>query len=121
MNYWLVGANWSGDDQADVFFRRGYWELGWDDSEQPSMAQKRDNIKPNYRIAVKSMRGKGSSTITIRALGIVKEVGTDKRVYINWLIMDMDREVPSKGGFGSIHGPYTINTDTEWIREVFCI
>ena len=63
MNYWLVGANWGGDDQADAFFRRGYWELGWDDSDQPSMAQKRDNIKPNDRIAVKSMRGKGASTI----------------------------------------------------------
>ena len=118
-NYWLVGANWGGDDQADAFYRRGYWELGWDDSSQPGMAQARDTIRPGDRIAIKSMRGQGASTITIKGLGIVKEVA-DKRVYIDWKITGMSREVPSKGCFSSIHGPYSLSgPDAAWVREVF--
>lgn len=121
-NYWLVGANWSGDDQADAFYRRGYWQLGWDDSQQPDMAQARDAIRPGDRIAIKAMRGQGATTITIKALGIVKEVGEDKRVYIDWKITDLNREVPSKGCFASIHGPYTpTGVYGSWVQEVFCL
>jgi hypothetical protein len=119
--YWLVGANWSGDDRADKFYRRGYWELGYKDSEQPRMAQKRDSIQPGNRIAIKAMRGKGATTITIKCLGIVKEVA-HKRVYVDWLIKDMNRKVAAKGCFQSIRGPYELTgRDAAWIREVFCL
>jgi len=120
-HYWLVGANWDGNDQADAFFRRGYWELGWDDLEQPKMAQQRDSMSPGGRVAIKSMRGKGAKTITIKGLGVVKEVA-DKRVYINWLIKNMDREAPVRGCLAAIHGPYDVSgDDSEWVREVFCL
>ena len=120
-NYWLVGANWSGDDQAEAFYRRGYWELGWDDDRQPSMAHARDSIQAGDRIGIKAMRGKGAKTITIKALGVVKEVA-DKRVYINWLVTDMSRVVPAKGCFASIHGPYSRSgKDADWVKEVFCL
>ena len=75
VNYWVVGANWEGDDQAAAFFSRGYWVLGWSDKDQPGMAAQRQQMKRGDRIAVKSMRGYGASTITVKALGIVKEVG----------------------------------------------
>jgi len=121
LHYWLVGANWSGDDQADAFYRRGYWELGWNDNDQPGMAQMRDSIQEKDRIAIKAMRGQGAKTITIKALGIVKEV-VDKRVYITWLITDLNREVSAKGCFSAIHGPYDFSgKDENWIREVFCL
>ena len=120
-NYWLVGANWSGNDQADAFYRRGYWELGWADAQQPTMAQARDSMHAGDRIAIKAMRGKGAKTITIKALGVVKEVA-DKRVYINWLVKDINRTVPAKGCFASIHGPYALSgKDENWVREVFCL
>ncbi|MBW7889149.1 MAG: hypothetical protein H3C35_12455 [Bacteroidetes bacterium] len=119
--YWLVGANWGGDDQATAFYRRGYWELGWADEDQPKMAKARDSIQAGDRIAIKSMRGKGSDSITIKGLGLVKEVA-DGKVYINWLITDMSRKVFAKGCFSSIHGPYSIaSDDAKWIREVFSI
>ena len=51
--YWLVGANWSGDNLQDAFYRRGYWEMGYEDSEKPNFAKKRDQMKPNDRIAIK--------------------------------------------------------------------
>lgn len=123
-HYWLVGANWSGDDQADAFYRRGYWELGYDDAEQPGMARKRDSIRVGDRIAIKAMRGRGATTITIKGLGVVKEASStsDKRIYIVWLVPDLKRQVAAKGCFKAIHGPYSPRgKDASWVREVFCI
>jgi len=118
IKYWLVGASWKGDDQKDAFYRRGYWEMGYSDNDKPNFAEKRDSIDEGDRVAVKSMDGKGKSTITIHALGIVKEVA-DGKVYIDWKITDVNRQVASKGKFSTIHGPYFY--DDEWIRQVFCI
>lgn len=119
--YWVVGANWSGDDKAQAFFRRGYWELGWDDADQPKLAARRDQIQPGDRIAVKTMKGRGATTIDIRGIGIVKEVGGDKRVYVDWLLRDFRREVPSKGCYAAIHGPFTVQKDASWLGQVFRI
>jgi hypothetical protein len=119
-NYWLVGANWGGDDKSDAFYRRGYWEVGYSDEQKPAFAAKRDQMKPDDRVAVKAMRGRGATTITIKALGIVKEVHAGK-VYINWLLTDLDREVESKGCFQTIHGPYSTKKEPEWVKEVFHI
>ena len=120
-NYWVVGAMYSGqDDQTEKFIRRGYWRLGWDDNQQPAMALKRDDIQPGDRIAIKSMLGKGSSNIRIKAIGVVKEIDPeDRRIYVNWAAVDLNREVPSRGCFGSIHGPF-LSSDV-WVSEVFHI
>ncbi len=119
--YWVVGANWSGEDQARAFYRRGYWELGWSDEQQPQMASLRDQMKAGDRIAIKSMRGQGSSTITIKGLGIIKELDENGRVYVNWIIKDLNREVPAHGCFASIHGPYSPDDESGWLGEVFRI
>ena len=116
-HYWLVGAFWE-EDQADAFFRREYWELGWSDQDQPAMAKQRDAMRPGDRIAVKAMRGRGKKTITIKALGIVKEVA-GKRVYIDWKITGLSREVPAHGCFATIHGPYSVAEEGEWLGKVF--
>jgi len=120
-NYWLVGAMWSGsDDQTDKFVRRGYWFLGWRDDEKPELARLRDQIKPGDRIAIKQMLGQGSPNIRVKAIGIVKEIDVeDKRVYVNWLVQNTSRDVPSKGCYGSIHGPFSEQDD--WIRSTFYI
>ena len=117
--YWVVGAAWGGrDDQTNVFLRRGYWYLGWSDSEQPQMAKKRDQIVPGDRIAIKQMLGQGSPNIKIKAIGVVKEIDpSDKRVYVDWLLSDLNREVPGHGCFAAIHGPFAENDD--WVKEVF--
>ncbi len=121
-NYWLVGAMWDGQvDQYEIFLRRGYWVLGWEDDEQPEQARLRDQIQPNDRIAIKRMLGQGAHNIEIRALGIVKEVDQeDKRVYVDWVVPRVEhRHVHSRGCFSAIHGPYPDNDD--WIREIFHI
>ncbi|OON70532.1 hypothetical protein [Hymenobacter sp. CRA2] len=117
-NYWLVGANWEGADQAAAFYRRGYWEMGYDDEDKPNLAEKRDQMKPNDRIAVKSRLGQGASNIAIRALGIVKEVHQGK-VYVDWVLTGMNREVNSAGCFGTLHGPYNMQRQADWLRQVF--
>jgi len=119
--YWVVGAMWGGqDDQSEKFVLRGYWFLGWDDNEQPAQAGLRDQMKPGDRIAIRRMLGRGSPNIAIRALGAVKEIDQDdKRVYVDWFVKGLEREVPSKGAYDSIHGPYT--ADDLWVKEVFHI
>jgi hypothetical protein len=123
LNYWVVGAMWGGKadhDQSEKFIRRGYWFLGWEDKDQPAQAKLRDKIKRGDRIAIKKMLGRGSPNIAIRALGVVKEIDKDdKRVYIDWFVKGLKREVSSKGAYKSIHDPFAENDD--WVKEVFHI
>jgi hypothetical protein len=123
MNYWVVGAMWEGKkekDQSEKFIRRGYWFLGYTEKEQPAQTKLRDQMKPGDRIAIKKMLGQGSPNIEIRALGVIKEIDDkDKRVYVDWFVKDLEREVPSKGAYDSIHGPYT--ADDHWVQKVFHI
>jgi hypothetical protein len=120
-NYWVVGAMWGGhDDQSEVFIRRGYWFLGWSDKEQPAQASLRDQIKPGDRIAIKRMLGQGATEIEIRAIGVVIDIDSDdKRIYVDWLVKDLHRQVPSRGCFKTIHGPYQDND--QWIRDAFFV
>jgi len=121
--YWVVGAMWGGyDDQSDVFLRRGYWFLGYDDSDQPDQAARRAQIQPGDRIAIKRMLGQGSPNIEIRAIGIVREIDTDdNRVYVDWVLdlRNENRIVNSKGCYKSVHGPFP--PDDPWTNEVFRI
>lgn len=72
MNYWIVGATWGKENLAEAFYRRGYWEMGYDDTDQPGYASRRNKIKTGDRIAVKTRDGKAANTICIKAVGIVK-------------------------------------------------
>ncbi len=117
-NYWLVGANWAGENQADMFYRRGYWEMGYDDDEKPILTKRRNKIKIGDRVAIKTMDGQGQSTITIKAIGIVKDVA-ERKIYIEWILKDLDRKVESKGAFATIHGPF--NSSDIWINKIFCL
>lgn len=120
-NYWVVGAMWGGqEDQSEKFIRRGYWFLGWSDDEQPAQANLRDQMRPGDRIAIKRMLGQWSPNIAVRARGVIKEIDEDdKRVYVDWFVKRLEREVPSKGAYKSVHGPYT--QDDPWAKEVFHI
>ena len=116
-NYWVVGAFFGPENQEDAFYRRGYWEMGWDDATKPNLARRRNSIKPGDRIAVKSRDGKGAHTISIKSIGIVKEVAGGK-VYVNWILTKMDRHVPCKNYFGTLHGPVS---DANWKNQAFSL
>lgn len=114
-NYWVVGATWEDDNLEDAFYRRGYWEMGYDDNDKPTLAEKRDSMKPGDRIAVKCRNGQGADTITIRSLGIVKDVAEGK-VFVEWHVTNMSRLVPCKNYLGTLHGPIG---DESWIDQAF--
>jgi len=117
-NYWIVGANWKGVDQSERFYLRGYWEMGYADEDQPEQAERRNQIKAGDRIAIKNIDGRGSNTITIKALGIVKDV-EDKKVYVDWKITHLNRSVYSNGLYATIHGPFKF--EGEWLHKIFCL
>ena len=122
MKYWLVGASWGGQDHQDQFFvKNGYWMLGWGAEDQPEQFQRGEQIQVGDRIAIKRMKGQGSSEIRILHIGIVKGViaETNKVIcVINWIVKDLDRSVESRGCFKSVHGPYDKD---EWIERIFCL
>jgi len=117
-NYWLVGANWAGSDKKENFYLKGIWEMGWADEDKPNFSKLRDSILVDDRIAIKSMDGKASKTITIHAIGIVKLV-EEKKVYIEWIQTDINKKVYSKGKFSTIHK--LDSSQREWINEIFCL
>lgn len=119
--YWLVGANWDGTDKTGIFVRRGYWEMGYEDAQKPDYAQLREQMEAGDRIAIKSRGGKGAEYIYVKAVGIVKENDSDEgRVYVDWLLSGIDRKVPSKGKFKTIHPPLSEENE-EWIHSIFRI
>jgi len=92
--------------------------MGWDDEDKPRFAKLRDSISVNDRIAIKAMDGKGSKTITIHAIGIVKLV-EERKVYIDWIQTNINKKIESKGKFSTIH---KLNKNQkEWINQIFCI
>ncbi len=122
-NYWIVGARWDDDDMFDRFIRRGYWECGYIPGEVPKYDNRLEIINIKDRIAIKSMLGQGNPNIKIKAIGIVNdvEIDGDQRVYVNWVLTDLKRIVPSKGCYGTIHGPFKLKKDPEWIGQVFSL
>ena len=114
---------WGGtDDVLPDFLKGGFWYLGWEPEAHPEQTKRRDSIKEGDGIAVKRMLGQGSKEIEIRALGVVKYVDKDdlhRRVYVNWVASGLKREVPARGAFASIHGPF--DPEDEWTREVFLL
>jgi predicted HNH restriction endonuclease len=117
--HWVVGAMWGGrDDQFEVFIREGYWLLGWDDDDQPIQTSRRDQIRPGDRIAIKKRSAGNKSKIEIRAIGLVTRIDPKShQVYVRWVVSDLHHEVPSRGCFASIHGPFS--GDEDWTRRTF--
>jgi hypothetical protein len=119
--YWVVGAMFGGkEDQLESFVRRGYWYC-WDPRVNPEIPAAIEDLFPRIRVgdrlAVKKMLGRGSQSIQVRALGIVTDVdATEWRVYVNWLVEGLTREVPIRGCMGSLHGPFEAS---DWRASVF--
>ncbi|WP_188035984.1 hypothetical protein [Pseudomonas sp. EZ-C24] len=124
-NYWVVGAMFGGsEDQLPKFIERGYWYC-WDPEkvrkrEIPVKAQRLfPMIKPGDRIAVKKLQGQGASKMSVRALGEVTAVDHDEwRIYVRWLVTNINREVPVAGCMSAIQGPFK---ESEWRSSIFSI
>jgi hypothetical protein len=123
-NYWLVGATWGGvDEKYHDFIAHGYWESGYEKDQKPEQDERFGKMRPGDRIAIKRSLGPSNSDIVIRAIGIISEVDTyARRVYVKWLVRGLSRQVPSKGAYQTIHGPYNRDeNDVNWLNSVFSI
>jgi len=123
--YWLVGANWDGQDKTGKFTRNHYWEMGYHDEGKQELAKLRKSMKEGDRIAIKARCGRGSDQIRIKALGIVigQEGIEDGKVFVDWKVTGLDRLVDSHGVFSTIHGPYDLEDQErkEWLSEIFVL
>ena len=121
--YWVVGAAWCGTEHQDGrFIDQRFWMLGWEEGTQ---IKKASQIKIGDRIAIKRMKGRGQTGIRIMHIGIVKGVILDTNKVIctvEWCATNMNRNIEnSKGCFRAIQGPYNMEKDGNWIREIFCL
>ena len=109
--YWIAGANFDSIDMYPTFIIRGYWELGWGRGLKPAYDACFDSIQKGDMVAIKRMLGQKSSNIEIRAIGKVLDKAEEgpedsdwriRRVYVDWIAKDMNRQVLSRGLFGTI-------------------
>ena len=136
MSYWVVGAMWGGDAEDDAlpgFLKRGCWYC-WDAKDTPSDEESKGSgnsvkaqrerfaqIKISDRIAVKKNLSIKNQEIEIRAVGIVNDIDLDEwRIYVDWLPVFQEKKVVDmKGCSASVHGPF--ESDSHWIKDIFCI
>jgi len=128
--YFIVGAAWGGtEDCLDTFLKEGTWWCWGKDSKNntdnntgnsvENMKKRMLSIKAGDRLAVKKMH-KGSQSIIVKKLGIVKSVDFDVwRIYVDWLPLGELNRVVEFSAASSIHGGYSI--DHPKIRDIFCI
>ena len=124
-NYWVVGATYYDEgSQYKRFVEGGFWMLGWEKDDQPYQYELASQIKRGDRIAIKKRNGRGASDITVMAIGTVREVVLDNaRIFctVDWCEGINERIVESKGCFASIHGPFTMDDNADWLHKVFVI
>ena len=98
---WFVGAAFDGwKDQTDRFLRDGVWENQYDDRYLDRVK----SIEPGDRIAIKATytkkrglpfdnRGESTSTMAIKATGVVTEnLGDGRNLLVQWTPMEPHRE-----------------------------
>jgi hypothetical protein len=123
--FWIVGATLHGNDSSKVFLDRGYWQLGTNSKPKRDILymERFNKIKSGDRIAIKSLSGKGSGTMKIKAIGIIKDVvSVERRVYVKWVVMDVERKVDWNGCMDAVNGPYKIDQEhRDWINGIFRI
>ena len=99
--YWFVGASFDGwKDQTDRFLRDGVWE----NQHHRRYRDRVKSIEPGDRIAIKSAytkkrglpfdnRGESTSTMAIKATGVVTEnMGDGRNLLVDWTPMEPPRE-----------------------------
>jgi|GEM_PF-1675205 len=124
-NYWLVGATFGDDLERDVlpeFIELGYWEMDWDDRDQPAQTDRRSQLRVGDFLAVKRLKGQGAKEMDVLAIGVITAFNASRRVaFVKWLDTHLNHSVALKGCVQAINGPFSYSDDADrpWIREVF--
>jgi hypothetical protein len=95
--FYLVGAMWDRDDQADRFFNQSIWENGHE--EKFAKIVKEVNI--GSHLILKSTFAKTDvSFLRVKGWGIVTgNPGNGRQLEVNWAIKQIQHDIPDMGGF----------------------
>ena len=123
INYWVAGATFGNTDMYNEFIENGFWYIGWeiDQIEEYRISpyfNRLSQMQANDRIAIKRLLGQGQTEIRIMAIGIIKKV-VKEVIFVNWLVINMNRHVPINGCVGTLYGPFS--NEDGWTNQVFCL
>ena len=121
--YFLVGASFDNVDQTPTCLLRGTWEMGYSRKEQPAQYAIIDQMQVDDRIAIKRMiGGPNNNKMLIKAIGVIKDLDYELGIaYVHWAHPEHQgkRTVAIGGCLKTVHGPYTIVKDRDWLNEIF--
>lgn len=83
ISYYLLGANWDGDDQVERFIQNGIWENGYDNKYHDII----NNVKINDKVAIKSSfpNKNRESVLRIKAIGtVINNPQNGKELFVKW-------------------------------------
>jgi len=103
----VVGASWNGRSQLQRFIRKGIWELGYDQGDQPVYDERMNEGRYGDVVVVKKMNGAGSDQMTILAIGLLTLNTTTANGrpmwVVDWVLTNMSRPAKLHGCVGSIY------------------
>lgn len=116
--YWVIEAKWGKKESVrDKLLSRGYWYLGYDENVKNQFDQKKRQIQTGDKIAVKDFSQNGNDNPKLKAIGIVKEIDTNKRIIcVDWILEEVKRENFGQGEFNSLEGPFFEKED--WVKHL---
>jgi hypothetical protein len=124
IQYFVVDASWDNIDVFPEFLKRGYWKNQYELTDTIS-ASVLAQMQIGDRLAVKKQHGKGSPTISIRALGIITDIDPDGfTVYVKWIVQFKTRQVSFYDCDKIANGPYILKSAgkrSNWLRQIFSI
>ncbi len=94
-NFFLVGANWEGEDQFKFFYEKNIWETGYEDK----YAEIINTVKAGDILIVKSTFAKDRvSILRIKAVGrVTANPLNGQRLEVDWKIKNLQIDVPHLG------------------------
>jgi hypothetical protein len=96
--FYLAGAFWNGEDQAERFFDKNIWEKGHEDESYSNIIR---SIKKDDIILLKSAFSLNSESILrVKGIGVVTESTRDgASVKVEWKIKDLNLDIPILGKY----------------------
>ena len=101
MNYWMLGADWDGDDQTQKFIEQGIWQNGYTDKFLDTVKK----VKVGDKVAIKTVYvqknnlpfnnyGCDVSCMKIKVIGEVTEnMGDGRTLKVTWEPLSQERMV----------------------------
>ncbi|MDB5227825.1 MAG: family P-loop domain protein [Bacteroidota bacterium] len=94
-NFYLVGTNWNGEEQAEVFYDQSIWKTGYEDKYADII----NLVKKDDVIFIKSTFARDNiSTLRIKAIGrIIDNINDGQSFKVDWKVKNIKVDIPNLG------------------------